>query len=60
VLNRLYLTSGVAVLIFYVLSVVNGWEFGNPRPELVPPDVRHSPGGYRAFHFWHSGYHGGK
>jgi len=27
---------------------------------VLPADVRNSPGGYRSFHFWHSGYHGGK
>jgi len=26
----------------------------------IPPSVRASPGGYRSFHFWHSGYSGGK
>ncbi len=29
------------------------------RSEL-PPSVRHSPGGYRSYSFWHSGSHGGK
>jgi hypothetical protein len=28
--------------------------------DTVPPSVRASPGGYRSFHFWHSGYAGGK
>jgi hypothetical protein len=27
---------------------------------VVPASVRSSPGGYRSFHFWHSGFHGGK
>jgi hypothetical protein len=26
----------------------------------IPPSVRHSPGGYRSWSFWHSGSHGGK
>ena len=26
----------------------------------IPASVRSSPGGYRSFHFWHSGYQGGK
>ena len=26
----------------------------------VPASVRSSPGGYRSYHFWHSGFHGGK
>ncbi len=28
--------------------------------DIVPPTVRSSPGGYRSFAFWHSGYAGGK
>jgi hypothetical protein len=28
--------------------------------DQVPASVRASPGGYRSFHFWHSGYEGGK
>ena len=28
--------------------------------DSIPAGVRSSPGGYRAFHFWHSGYQGGK
>ena len=31
-----------------------------PERDEIPGDVRASPGGYRTFHFWHSGYHGGK
>jgi hypothetical protein len=27
---------------------------------VVPASVRSSPGGYRSFHFWHTGYFGGK
>ena len=34
--------------------------FGTPERDEVPASVRASPGGYRSFHFWHSGYHGGK
>ena len=26
----------------------------------IPQSVRSSPGGYRSYHFWHTGYHGGK
>ena len=35
-------------------------ELGEPDREEVPKSVRASPGGYRSYHFWHSGYHGGK
>ena len=27
------------------------------RRQRIDPSVRSSPGGYRSYHFWHSGYH---
>jgi hypothetical protein len=42
------------------LWAFTGKEFGDPERQRVPADVRQSPGGYRSFHFWHSGYRGGK
>ena len=44
---------------FLVRAVVQH-EFGSPERDEIPASVRASPGGYRSFHFWHSGYHGGK
>ncbi len=35
-------------------------EIGEPERDEIPASVRSSPGGYRSYHFWHSGYHGGK
>jgi len=35
-------------------------ELGTPERDEIPASVRSSPGGYRSYHFWHSGYHGGK
>jgi hypothetical protein len=58
----------IIVAVFSVL-VVGGYsalaftqrELGSePERDEVPTSVRSSPGGYRSFHFWHSGYHGGK
>jgi hypothetical protein len=60
VFSKIYLMIGIAVVGFYGLSSFKGWELGTPKREVVPADVRQSPGGYRSFHFWHSGYHGGK
>jgi len=60
VFNKAYLTTGLAVIAFYAVAAFNGWEFGTPPQEQVPADVRSSPGGYRSFHFWHSGFRGGK
>lgn len=56
------------VLIVFSTLVVGGYgalaysqrELGEPDREEVPKSVRASPGGYRSYHFWHSGYHGGK
>ena len=58
--NRIYLAIGALTLALYAAIAYTGTEFGSPEREVVPPDVRQSPGGYRSFHFWHSGYHGGK
>jgi len=60
VLNKIGLMLGVLALIGYVVVSMTGTEFGDPDREFVPADVRQSPGGYRSFHFWHAGYHGGK
>ena len=59
-LNKLYLVAGIAMIAFYGVTTFCGWEFGGATPQVVPSDVRQSPGGYRSFHFWHSGYQGGK
>jgi hypothetical protein len=60
VLNRIATALGALAIVAYVIVALTGVEFGNPQREVVPPDVRQSPGGYRSFHFWHSGYQGGK
>ncbi|HWX42257.1 MAG TPA: hypothetical protein VN345_13995 [Blastocatellia bacterium] len=59
-LTKLYMLVGVAVIGLYGMASFRGWELGNPERQVVPADVRQSPGGYRSFHFWHSGFHGGK
>lgn len=44
----------------YACIELTGW---GPQPGArgqVPMSVRQSPGGYRSYHFWHSGLHGGK
>jgi hypothetical protein len=58
--NKIGLTAGAIAILLYGIVAFTGTEFGDPERELVPADVRQSPGGYRSFHFWHSGYHGGK
>jgi len=59
-LRKLYLALGCGLLVLYGMASAFGWEMGGEPPQKVPPDVRSSPGGYRSFHFWHSGYRGGK
>jgi hypothetical protein len=44
----------------YAALAFTDYEPGAPARDEIPASVRSSPGGYRSFHFWHSGYHGGK
>ena len=43
-----------------VQPTMTGWQPAQPKRDELPASVRGSPGGYRSYHFWHSGYHGGK
>ncbi len=58
--NKIGITIGAVAILAYAIVAFTGTEFGDPERDYIPPDVRQSPGGYRSFHFWHSGYHGGK
>lgn len=51
---------GVLVTTGYAALAYTDYEPGSPQRDEIPASVRSSPGGYRSFHFWHSGYHGGK
>jgi hypothetical protein len=44
----------------YSAMAYSDYEPGSAAREEIPASVRSSPGGYRSFHFWHTGYHGGK
>ena len=55
-----YGVFGAAVIGIYLLVEVTGWEPARAARGVVPASVRQSPGGYRSFHFWHGGFHGGK
>jgi hypothetical protein len=59
-LTKVYAIFGGGVLALYVVAGVRGWDFHTTERDTVPASVRTAPGGYRTFHFWHSGYHGGK
>jgi hypothetical protein len=59
-LRKFYIGLAAVSLLGFGVSAANGWELEQGERQFVPADVRHSPGGYRSFHFWHSGYRGGK
>ena len=57
----------IAYVIWCVLNLYllawggyTGWQLTKEPVQVLPADVRQSPGGYRSFHFWHSGWQGGK
>lgn len=51
---------GALIVGGYAALAFTGYEPGSPQRDEIPASVRSSPGGYRTYHFWHSGYHGGK
>jgi hypothetical protein len=51
---------GSMVIAGYAWLALTEYEPGSPAREEIPASMRSSTGGYRSFHFWHSGYHGGK
>jgi hypothetical protein len=59
-LSRIYLAAAILIIALYGVLAFTGKEFGDPRRQIVPEDARKSPGGYRSFHYLHSGYRGGK
>jgi hypothetical protein len=50
----------VLVLGGYSALAITQKELGDEERDEIPSSVRSSPGGYRSYSFWHSGYHGGK
>jgi hypothetical protein len=50
----------VAVVALFTLAGLLGWRLGTEPREKAPTTLRSSPGGYRSYHFWHSGSSGGK
>ena len=57
---KFYLISGLLALGGYATTGALGMGVAETRREKIPADARQSPGGYRAFHLWHAGIHGGK
>ena len=58
--RTIYRILGIAILALYAAAGLLGWELHHTQRQQIPVSVRNSPGGYRSYHFWHSGYHGGK
>lgn len=50
----------LAMLAFFGWGGLTGFRLGGGARERIDPSVRSSPGGYRSYHFWHSGFSGGK
>ena len=60
VLPAILFGFGVLVLGGYSALAVTQYELGKQEHDSIPSSVRSSPGGYRSYSFWHTGYHGGK
>ena len=54
------LVWAVVVVGGYTAVAVTQHELSTVDKDEIPGSVRSSPGGYRSYSFWHSGYHGGK
>jgi hypothetical protein len=59
-LSIAYLVYAASTTGAYAMTSLTGWEPGTQKREVIPASVRNSPGGYRSYSFWHSGYQGGK
>lgn len=59
-LVKVYTGLSLVALTVFVLAGVFGWELSGSSTDRAPGSARQSPGGYRSYHFWHVGYHGGK
>ena len=53
---------GFSVLVLggYTALAFSQRELTTENRDEIPASVRSSPGGYRSYSFWHTGYHGGK
>jgi hypothetical protein len=59
-MKTLFRLWALGVVGLYAGASAFGWRLATAPRERIPPSVRSSPGGYRSFHFWHTGYMGGK
>ena len=59
-LVKLHALVGFAIVGLYIWSALAGWEPARAERGFVPSSVRSSPGGFRSYHYIHSGFRGGK
>jgi hypothetical protein len=59
-LAKIYAAVGALMLAGFITMNALGWEPAAEQQKVLPPSLRQSPGGYRSFHIWHSGFRGGK
>ena len=59
-MKNAYLVWAAGCLGVFLYAGLSGWQYRAAPLMVLPADVRQSPGGYRSFHFWHSGWQGGK
>jgi len=58
--EKAYVVFGWLLVAGYAAAGFTGYELFTSARDRIPDEVRNTPGGLRTFHFWHSGYHGGK
>jgi len=56
----LYRILVVLVVGGFAVASFSGWRLSTAPKAHISPSVRSSPGGYRSYHFWHTGFSGGK
>jgi hypothetical protein len=59
-LTYFYKAWVVGAVALYALAGFTGYRSMGAERDKIDPTVRSSPGGYRSFHFWHTGFAGGK
>ena len=59
-MRRVFQVVMVLMVASYAYDGFTGWEPAASEKEPIPPSVRSSPGGFRSYHFWHTGFQGGK
>jgi hypothetical protein len=59
-INPLLFLLSLLVLVWVIYQDNTGKLPSTGDREVLPPEARTAQGGYRSFHFWHSGYSGGK